>query len=149
MAFQQEPHAMIWGGRGDGTLLGFTYDREQEVYGWHPHEMGGVNDVVVESGVTIPSPDGTQDDVWLIVQRASVGLPQRTSNTCAALRRRRRHREAWYLDAALDYYGSTAIDRGRADMLRRRDALCARRRLRAGPLRRGGGTITLTRPASA
>jgi hypothetical protein len=68
MAFQQEPHAVMWSGRGDNTLLGFTYDREQEVYGWHPHEMGGV-DVVVESGVTIPSPDGSQDDLWLIVQR--------------------------------------------------------------------------------
>ena len=42
MAYQQEPDSILWCVRNDGTLLGFTYARAEEVVGWHKHVLGGV-----------------------------------------------------------------------------------------------------------
>ena len=42
MAYQQEPDSILWCVRSDGTLLGFTYARAEEVVGWHKHILGGV-----------------------------------------------------------------------------------------------------------
>jgi hypothetical protein len=41
-AYQQEPDSVVWGVRSDGTLLGLTYRREEEVVAWSKHVMGGV-----------------------------------------------------------------------------------------------------------
>ena len=41
MAYQQEPNQIIWLVRGDGELVGFTYQREQQVTAWHRHIFGG------------------------------------------------------------------------------------------------------------
>lgn len=83
MAYQQEPDYNLWAVRGDGMLLGFTYDREQEVKGWHPHRIGGWADAgrsrfaVVESVTTIPAPDADRDEVWIIVRRVIDGVTKR------------------------------------------------------------------------
>jgi hypothetical protein len=37
----QEPDQIYWAVRDDGTLLGMTYLKEQEVLGWHRHIIGG------------------------------------------------------------------------------------------------------------
>jgi len=34
LAFQPEPHSILYAVRNDGTLLGMTYDREQDVVAW-------------------------------------------------------------------------------------------------------------------
>ena len=67
LAYQQEPHSIVWGQGNDGSLLGFTFNREQDVLGWHQHPIGG--DGVVESIAVIPHPEGDRDDLWLIVKR--------------------------------------------------------------------------------
>ena len=41
LAYQQEPNQIIWGVRGDGELIGLTYQREQQVTAWHRHIFGG------------------------------------------------------------------------------------------------------------
>ena len=41
-AYQQEPESIVWALRSDGTLLGMTFRREEEVVGWHKHIIGGV-----------------------------------------------------------------------------------------------------------
>jgi hypothetical protein len=75
MAWVQEPDTILWSVRADGQLLGFTYQAEQEVYAWHRHTLGGYSDVgktaapVVESVLSIPSPDGSQNELWMIVKR--------------------------------------------------------------------------------
>lgn len=75
MAFAQEPDSVIWCARTDGTLIGFTFNREQDVLGWHRHPLGGSG--IVESVVSIPSPDATRDDLWLIVRRTINGNTRR------------------------------------------------------------------------
>ena len=41
MAYQQEPDSIVWAARGDGLLLGLTFQRDQQVVGWHRHIVGG------------------------------------------------------------------------------------------------------------
>ena len=45
LAYQQEPNQIIWGVRGDGELIGLTYQREQEVTAWHRHIFGGISGI--------------------------------------------------------------------------------------------------------
>jgi len=39
--FAQEPDSIYWAIRNDGTLLGMTYQREENVVAWHRHIFGG------------------------------------------------------------------------------------------------------------
>jgi hypothetical protein len=69
MAYQKEPDNIIWTVLSNGRLLGMTYDREQNVYGWHRHPIAGTNSKV-KSVQVITSPDADVNDVWLIVERS-------------------------------------------------------------------------------
>ena len=40
-AVQTQPETIIWAVRNDGTLLGLTYEKETETFGWHRHILGG------------------------------------------------------------------------------------------------------------
>lgn len=75
MAYQSEPYSVVWCVLSNGKLLGFTYDRQQEVSGWHRHPIGG--DGFVESVAVIPSPDGSREDLWLVVRRTINGATAR------------------------------------------------------------------------
>ena len=75
--FALRPDHVVWAARADGVLLGFTYNREQDVTGWHRHKLGyqlngGVGWGQVESVCAIGSPDGTQEELWLVVKRGDV-----------------------------------------------------------------------------
>ena len=84
MAAQPAPHPNIWVVRNDGVLVGLIYDKDQEVVGWHQHQLGGYSNVaqtlppVVESVAVIPSPNTDRDAVWLSVQRHINGTTVRT-----------------------------------------------------------------------
>lgn len=65
VAYQQQPDAVLWCVRGDGTLIAMTYERDQKVVGWHRHTLG---DADVESVATIYG-NGTEDEVWVVVKR--------------------------------------------------------------------------------
>ena len=62
---QYEPNRIVWIVRRDGKLVGFTYNKKQSVRAFHLHSTQGE----FESISCIPSPDGTQDDVWFITKR--------------------------------------------------------------------------------
>ncbi|MCK4958886.1 MAG: hypothetical protein KAT00_05790 [Planctomycetes bacterium] len=74
IVYQQEPHPIVWARREDGLLLGMSYSRNEDAIGWHRHPIAGVSDAqgspaIVESISVIQSPDGTRDELWMIVQR--------------------------------------------------------------------------------
>lgn len=75
MAYQSEPYSVIWCVLANGKLLHFTYDQEQQVTGWGRHPIGG--DGFVESVSVGPAPDGSRDEVWLIVRRTINGQTRR------------------------------------------------------------------------
>jgi hypothetical protein len=74
---------MLFGPRADGTLCGFTYERDQNVVGWHRHELGGQSDEdgllipVVEDVTATADPDGTADELYMVVQRYINGAERR------------------------------------------------------------------------
>jgi len=76
MAYQKEPDNIIWVVLSNGRLLGMTYDREQNVYGWHRHPLGGVS-ATVESVQVITSPDADVNDVWIIATKKIDGTARR------------------------------------------------------------------------
>jgi hypothetical protein len=75
MAYAKQPHNVIWQVRADGLLVGFTYKKEQNVSGWHRHPIGGGG--LVESVTSIPSPDASRDDLWMVVRRTINGVTRR------------------------------------------------------------------------
>ena len=76
MAYQKEPDNIIWIVLANGRLIGMTYDREQNVYGWHRHPLGGVS-AVAESVQVITSPDASVNDVWVIAKKSVNGSTRR------------------------------------------------------------------------
>jgi len=66
-AYQQVPHSIIWAVRDDGTVLGLTYVKDQEIIGWHQHDFGGV----VENVCTIS--EGEEDALYLVIKRTIDG----------------------------------------------------------------------------
>jgi hypothetical protein len=75
LAYQGEPYSILWCVLSSGRLLGFTYDQEQDVTGWHRHPIGG--DGIVESVAVIPTPDGARDELWMVVRRTINGETKR------------------------------------------------------------------------
>lgn len=71
IVYQQEPLSIFWMCLEDGSLIGMTYLRAEEVIGWHKHPTDGL----VESLATIPG-DG-YDEVWAIVKRTINGTDKR------------------------------------------------------------------------
>lgn len=75
MDWCQEPDQILWCVRSDGTLLSFTYQKEQNVFAWCRHQLGGYSDSgqtlppIVESVCQVPSPDGSENQLWVIVNR--------------------------------------------------------------------------------
>lgn len=84
MTVQLAPQQVVRMCRNDGKLVAMTYDRDQEVCGWHGHVVGGYSDAghtisaLVESLDTIPSSDGTRDQTWMVVNRYINGATVRT-----------------------------------------------------------------------
>lgn len=80
----REPQPVVWLVRSDGALIGLTYEREAGTLraGWHRHILGGQSDAAgtqakVESLAVIPAPDGTRDELWLLVNRRINGATVR------------------------------------------------------------------------
>ena len=79
MAYQQEPNQIIYAVRGDGELIGLTYQREQQVTAWHRHVFGGVfgsGKAICESVAVIPT-DDTEYEVYVIIKRTINGATKR------------------------------------------------------------------------
>lgn len=75
LAYQERPDSILWVLKKDGSLLGFTFNESQEIKGWHKHTIAGGG--VVESIATVASPDGSTDDLIMIVKRVIGGNTKR------------------------------------------------------------------------
>lgn len=106
IAYQQEPQSLLWGVRNDGVVTGFTYERDQNVLGWHRHTLGGTA-TVVESVASIPSADGTRDEVWFVVKRTIGGVTRRYVEYMTKIWERGDEQDdAFYVDCGLTYDGA-------------------------------------------
>ena len=109
MAYQEEPNSIIWCVRTDGQLLGFTYQREQQVTAWHRHIIGGSfgsGNAVVESVEVLPT-DDSEYQVWIIVKRTIDGATKRYVEYLHDLKFDTTDDTSFnYLDSQLAYDGS-------------------------------------------
>lgn len=110
IAFQREPQQIVWGVRGDGVLLGMTYEREFEVVklGWHRHILGGtafqeIGHAKVKSIAVIPSADGTRDELWLAVERWVNGAYKLSIEYMTKFFENEDLKSAFFVDCGLTY----------------------------------------------
>lgn len=71
-SYQQIPHSILWMVRDDGTMLGMTYIREQQMLAWHKHDF---ENGAVESVCSIP--EGSEDTLYLSIRRVVNGETRR------------------------------------------------------------------------
>lgn len=69
--YQQIPNSIAWMVRSDGTLLGLTYIRDQQIFAWHHHDFDGT----VENVSAIP--EGNEDFLYLVIKRTVNGQTKR------------------------------------------------------------------------
>jgi hypothetical protein len=117
---QTDPVPIIWSVLNDGTLLGLTYEREQEVIGWHRHSMGDSRQYLglgfdppwiaveglVESVCVIPGDN--QDDVFLIVKRSINGDTKRYVEVLGDMDWGDSQADCFFVDCGLTYDGVPA-----------------------------------------
>lgn len=116
---QKEPHPTIWGLRSDGQLTTLTYTRDDVTFqtraGWARQQLGGQFDSagsapIINSMGTIPSGDGTYDELWLAVRRYISG-----SNVCTIEYMTRPYRDtdaqefAYHFDCGSTYNSSIVV----------------------------------------
>jgi hypothetical protein len=68
MAFCQQPDSILWAITQEGRLVGLTYERDQQVVGWHRHSTQGT----FESVATIYG-GNKADEVWFSIKRTVDG----------------------------------------------------------------------------
>lgn len=70
-AFARVPGSIAWAVREDGTLLGLTFVKDQQMLAWHRHDTDGV----VERVCVVP--EGTEDAIYLVAKRTINGATKR------------------------------------------------------------------------
>lgn len=71
MAYSEVPYGILWCIRDDGVLLGLTYQKEHQVWGWHKHTTDGE----FESVAVIAEDD--RDAAYFVVKRTVNGQTKR------------------------------------------------------------------------
>ena len=104
LAFQENPHSILWVVCSDGRILGLTYIREHQVWGWHRHETDGL----FERAITIPR--GTFDALYVIVNRTINGSTKRYIERFDDRDPSLDQEEGFFVDCGLSYHGWNAVD---------------------------------------
>jgi hypothetical protein len=113
LTYQQEPHSIIWGIRGDGVLVGLTYQRSEQVVAWHQHKLGGsfgaTNHGIVESVISISGNSFNrtdEDQLWVIVKRTINSVTRRYVEYLTPFEFDSSLTQFQFTDSALSYSGS-------------------------------------------
>jgi hypothetical protein len=70
-AYQECPLDCVWAVRNDGTLIGLTYLKEQQVAAWHHHDTQGTYESVCAVS------EGNEDVLYTVVKRTMNGVVKR------------------------------------------------------------------------
>lgn len=97
--FALNPDSIVWVYLDDGTLLSLTYEREQQVWAWSEHDVGGA----VESLAIIPR--NNYDAVYIIVRRTIDGQTKRYIE-CIGERQFEDIADAFFVDSGITYDGA-------------------------------------------
>lgn len=105
LSYAEIPHSVVWVVRSDGTLLGMTYLREQEIWGWHRHDTGDGDSF--ENVCVIP--EGNDDSVYVVVKRTVDGQTKRYIERMAP-RSFTDIKDAYFVDCGLTFDGRNDTD---------------------------------------
>ena len=151
LSYQQEPDSILWGVRTDGKLIGLTYQRPEEVVGWHIHELGGSfgSDSFghVESIATIPG-DADEDDLYLVVKRTVNGSTRRYVEYLTDYDFGDSISDAFFIDSGLLYSGSAVTTISGLDHLEGQSVSILADGATHPDKTVSGGSITLERSAT-
>ncbi len=110
LAYQRDPHRVVWIGTESGELIAVTFRPDQEVIGWarNPDDNGVVEDMGV-----IASQDASYSQLWMIVRRTIDGVTRRYIETMAPFFRPQSFTAAtaagaWQVRCGLRYQGAPA-----------------------------------------
>lgn len=98
-SFAKVPESIIWMVRNDGTLLGLTYLKKQEVIAWHRHTTDGL----IESVCSLP--EGTEDYTYVVVKRTINGVDKRYIERMHS-RKFTSVEQCFFVDSGLSYSGA-------------------------------------------
>ncbi|WP_305986122.1 hypothetical protein [Roseibium sp. MMSF_3544] len=98
--YQQYPDSIIWAWDASGTAIGFTYERQQQVYGMHRHDFGGVVECMADLT------GANSDEVWMIIKRTINGQVRRYIEIMQRPFLGGQIEDAWHLDCAARYSGA-------------------------------------------
>lgn len=85
IVYQQAPQPLLWVLTGEGKLVGWSVEKDQDVLAAHPHSLGGsylAGGAVVESMAVVQGGNMTdgaalEDQVWFVVKRTVNGTTKR------------------------------------------------------------------------
>ncbi|TXG77627.1 hypothetical protein E6Q11_02540 [Candidatus Dojkabacteria bacterium] len=111
IAYQKEPQSIVWCVRTDGVLAAMTYERDLDALraGWSRVIIGGTSDAggsdaIVESVAVIPNPEGTRQDIWIIVKRYINGGTKRYVEYLGKMfEDDDEQKDAYFLDSGITY----------------------------------------------
>ncbi len=100
-AYQQVPNSIVWAVRSDGSVVGLTYIRDQQMLAWHRHDFGGD----VENVVVVP--EGNEDAVYFVIKRT---IDNQTVRYIEKMSTRQISdiKDCIFMDSALSYDGRNA-----------------------------------------
>lgn len=141
MAYSAEPYSIIWMLRADGSLAGLTYNRDENVVGWHRHDFSGR----VDSIAVLPSSRVLQDELWMVVVREINGQEERyVEKLMPFWDFNMRIEEAHFVDSALRYEGpKTDVVFGLQHLEGRNDIYGLADTRPVGPLSVVNGTVSI------
>jgi hypothetical protein len=146
--YAAEPNSVVWARRLDGTVKALTYNREEDVIGWHSHDFAGM---FVESIAVKPSIDGTTDVLWLAGVRMINGVKRRVIERLVKAwdyDQQADPASAHYLDCGLRYTGAPVSVLFGLPHLEGQTVYGLADGIPTGPLDVTGGSVTLSAPAS-
>jgi hypothetical protein len=94
--YAQAPESIVWVIRSDGQLLGLTYLKEQDIWGWHRHDT---IDGDFEYVCTVPEPG--EDAVYFIVERDNGRFIEKLAPRAIV----NFNEDAFFVDSGLSYSG--------------------------------------------
>ena len=108
LSFTRTPDRLMWARLADGGLRCLTYEREQDVIAWGRHVIAGTN-AKVKSIAAIPSPDESEDQLYMVVERTINGATVKYVEFLERLFSQDRGdtlNDSYFVDSGLGYSGS-------------------------------------------
>lgn len=100
-AFQAIRDGIVWGTTGLGKLIGLTFDKAQNVQGWHEHTTAGT----FESVATVYE-QGDEDSVYVSVLRNGIYMIERMKVDQYDIIENQAQENGLYMDSAVSYVGT-------------------------------------------